>query len=994
MKSEKNILFSFLPSRLRAFMLSAFCLFLFASPLLPAQPLITTEYNYRHYTTQDGLPQMRCNAIFQDSKGFIWIGTESGFSRYNGLEFQSFFPEKNLNIFKFYEDENGNVVATGNYHHYRVLFNDKIEKFTPKQGLYFHEFYSMNLPSNYGVYVDFNNEQRGVYRVVHDTLQLVFKHPVLNQMGQTDFCFVYFDEVENLWYAPTGREGLYVIDQQGNILEKHNHYFETVVRFNNTIYAADYCNEGLFKKTKKGFEKVCNHKFVGNVNFIPLNDTILIIKCSNHIYRYLAHSDKLEIVFSPVGINLSIRNIMLDNEGNLWAATRTGVYNLYKLLFRKYTVNYGIREKNIITSLAETPQNTYYFGTIHSDLIKLSPNQSTKNINITSPHIWAEVKSFMDGACVYKNDIYVASNLQLLRVRNDKPQFLTQGDIFARAVFHINGDTLGVTSAYGFYLYNTEGKQLKFYSKEVLKQRGLAIWSLAVDKKGQIVVAGELGLSIIKGNDIELKNDTILFDSEGVTRDENGTVWIIAENRLCTWDGENIKLVYTFSERLLRCVKVVRENYLVVATTQGFSLFDLREYYAGKPMQICNYDQFNGFMGIEPLRNSIFEDSHGDVWLMSQNGVFRFNPEQLIQKQLPPRLQILNFSFSSDNVKWENSEFQPKISIKYFNNSVRFSYIGLSYSATNHVRYYYRLNGFQNEWSEPTKQREITFNNLPPGNYVFEIYADAGTNESRSEIQTFTFSIKPAFWQTAWFFIVCIVFLILIVTGTALRIQRRKNKILLENLGTEKELNDLSISSIRLKAIPHFNANVLAAIEYSIANRTKEEAMRILGTYSNFTYKTLSEVDKAARTLSDELDYVKMYLDLEKVRFINKFDFIINVDENVNNKVLLPNMILHTYCENAIKHGLMPLKSGGLLSITVTQQNNNVSVSIEDNGVGRAAAGQNLHIHSSKQGLSILNRQIEIYNRFNREKITQQIDDLAPGTRFTVVVPVGFSYGG
>ena len=289
-------------------------------------------------------------------------------------------------------------------------------------------------------------------------------------------------------------------------------------------------------------------------------------------------------------------------------------------------------------------------------------------------------------------------------------------------------------------------------------------------------------------------------------------------------------------------------------------------------------------------------------------------------------------------------------------------------------------------------RRNTTADGLLPGNYMFEIYADAGTDESSSETQSFLFSIKPAFWQTFWFYVACMALLMLASVGVAPSIQRRKNKILLEKLRMEKELNELRISSIRMKAIPHFNANVLAAIEYYIVNRTKEEAMRILGIYSDFTFKTLSEVDKAARPLSEELAYVKMYLDLEKIRFLDKFDYRIKIEEGVNESVQLPNMILHTYCENAIKHGLMPLKSGGLLSIQVSQRGRIVCVSVEDNGVGRDYAAKNPQFHSSKQGLSILNRQIEIYNCFNSEKINRRIDDLAAGTRFMVEVPLEYNY--
>jgi hypothetical protein len=352
---------------------------------------------------------------------------------------------------------------------------------------------------------------------------------------------------------------------------------------------------------------------------------------------------------------------------------------------------------------------------------------------------------------------------------------------------------------------------------------------------------------------------------------------------------------------------------------------------------------------------------------------------------------------SKDNIIWEDAK-HGMFQFGHRDNNIKFHYIGLNYSAVENVRYHYRLKGFQNDWSEPVKNRELTFNNLTPGEYVFEIYADAGTDETRCETQSFAFAIKPAFWQTAWFPVVSIAVLMLASAGVTIYIQRRKNRALLEKLRAEKELNELRISSIRLKAIPHFNANVLSAIEYYIANRTKEDAMRLLGIYSDFTLKTLSEVDKAARPLAEELAYVKMYLDLEKIRFMDKFDFHVVVEKGVDNSVLLPNMILHTYCENAIKHGLMPLKSGGLLTIQVSQHNRAVCVSVEDNGVGRSYAAQNPHLHSTKQGLPILNRQIEIYNRFNREKINQRIEDLsgktgqASGTRFTVEVPVDFAY--
>jgi LytS/YehU family sensor histidine kinase len=140
-----------------------------------------------------------------------------------------------------------------------------------------------------------------------------------------------------------------------------------------------------------------------------------------------------------------------------------------------------------------------------------------------------------------------------------------------------------------------------------------------------------------------------------------------------------------------------------------------------------------------------------------------------------------------------------------------------------------------------------------------------------------------------------------------------------------------------------------------------------------------------------------MYLQLEKLRFTDKFDYEVEVDPSIDKAVQIPNMVLHTYCENAIKHAFSTFQSGGVLKITAKQEENKVRVFVEDNGVGRAAAGANKHVRSSKQGLDILNRQIEIYNSFNKQKIVQQIVDLfnegiSCGTRFVLEVPCGFVY--
>jgi hypothetical protein len=447
----------------------------------------------------------------------------------------------------------------------------------------------------------------------------------------------------------------------------------------------------------------------------------------------------------------------------------------------------------------------------------------------------------------------------------------------------------------------------------------------------------------------------------------------------------------SFGSDVLFNLACTDDGLLVLSSSKDLKIMDIAT------RNIVTYDYSNGLSDCEPGWNTMTKDLDGNVWLATQSpNVLKFNPRKLFSRKHSPRLFIEKVESSTNNVDWKPVGNFEKLN--YRNKNLKIGFAGLCFSNPHAVSYRYRLLGYQDEWSAAISENEVFFTNLPDGNYEFQLIADCGDDDTQTPIVSQHFSLTPAFWQTTWFLIVCIVLLMAASAGLALYIQRRKNRVLLERLETERELNDLRIRSIRLRAIPHFNANVLAAIEYYIMNLSKTEALRLLGIYSRFTFQTLREVDRASRSLNEELEYVKMYLELEKLRFVNKFDYQIDIEPTVDvENVQLPNMILHTYCEKAVKHGLSSKNGDGVLNSKIIQSGTLVSVSVEDNGVGREAASQNKNIPSSKQGLDILSRQIEIYNRFNETKINQKIDDLytdgqPSGTRFTVEVPYGFVY--
>ena len=261
-----------------------------------------------------------------------------------------------------------------------------------------------------------------------------------------------------------------------------------------------------------------------------------------------------------------------------------------------------------------------------------------------------------------------------------------------------------------------------------------------------------------------------------------------------------------------------------------------------------------------------------------------------------------------------------------------------------------------------------------------------------------TYIQAPLTWYEHWW--VWLIALLLLTGGIwllALWYEKRRNQQKMLLLQRAKKEKDLQISAIRLKAIPHFHANVLAAIEYFVMNNSAEEATKYLKLYSDFTNETLQNIDQPARTVEEETEYIRKYLELEKLRYGERLQYDISVADDVNRQVLLPTMLLHTFCQNAIKHGISHKPQGGKISVIITRNQEDTVVTVEDTGIGRKAAKQ-LSMDSTKQGLRILHEQIELYNKSNCRHIKEHVSDLkdetghVAGTKYQLTIPEGFNF--
>ena len=193
----------------------------------------------------------------------------------------------------------------------------------------------------------------------------------------------------------------------------------------------------------------------------------------------------------------------------------------------------------------------------------------------------------------------------------------------------------------------------------------------------------------------------------------------------------------------------------------------------------------------------------------------------------------------------------------------------------------------------------------------------------------------------------------------------------LELFEANKKIGELKLAALRAAMNPHFIFNSLNSIQYFIMENDQRNATKYLSTFSKLIRGILNNSINNKIKLADELEQLQYYINLEQLRFENKFDFVLTTDTDIDiENIEIPSMLIQPYVENAILHGLYNKAGRGMLNIHVSEEGNNVIFEIEDDGIGREASAKirknNLPLHKSlgtsitEERLKIINNQIDV----------------------------------
>jgi len=314
------------------------------------------------------------------------------------------------------------------------------------------------------------------------------------------------------------------------------------------------------------------------------------------------------------------------------------------------------------------------------------------------------------------------------------------------------------------------------------------------------------------------------------------------------------------------------------------------------------------------------------------------------------------------------------------------------------------LRGFESEWMPATNAGFATYSNLPPGDYTFMVKSINKNGLESSSPATFSFKILNPYWATWWFYSICVVAIALL--GYLIyqwRTNVNKRKAATSRLLQRSKMLVLEQKSLNANMNRHFIFNALNSIQYYINNEDKKTANEYLASFAKLIRKNLDDAHQNLVSLSEELERLELYLSLEHMRFDDKFNYEIKLDEDVDiDSIKIPSMILQPFVENSIKHGILPLNKKGEVCIQISKNNKDQLVfGIEDNGIGidqslkKKDAGQRTHI---SKGMNITKSRMDLLKKITNKnfqirgpEVIKDKDDNTLGTKVEITLPINYN---
>lgn len=367
--------------------------------------------------------------------------------------------------------------------------------------------------------------------------------------------------------------------------------------------------------------------------------------------------------------------------------------------------------------------------------------------------------------------------------------------------------------------------------------------------------------------------------------------------------------------------------------------------------------------------------------ILTSESLYKIPTDSLYSVGCSAPLHLKYVRVNGENIDTEISSFD------HLQSKFEFKLSAVTLRYKNEVNYEYKLDGIDETYqTNEYHNNKIIYKSLPPGTYTFT--ARTNWRGQRSKAVSYPFTISPPFWRT-WLFYSLVIFCTGLITFVLIKwkIARIKRKNELKN-----ELNLSKLIAIQSQMNPHFIFNAINSIQGLILNERTEESYNYVVKFSQLVRQTLSFSNKEFISFEDELSLLEVYLEIEKLRFQDDFQF--EIETNNVAHIELPPMLIQPFVENAIKHGL--LHKEGLKKVHISFELKDTLVCrIVDNGIGREESSRikdrknkthtSFSTNATAKRLLIMNEHYEQQVRFTYRDLLEK--EVCVGTEVTILMP-------
>lgn len=976
--------------------------FLFLGIDLRAQSL-----NYKNYTIQQGISSNFLYSLLQDNKGFIWIASESGLSSFDGTTFVNFTTENGMpdnEVLKLYEDKQGRLWFLTLKGLIGFIHNGKIDKQTQLNKEIGDAVVAISEDCEGNLLVACS--KKGLLRI--NKGKIIAHHQIKSPDPRYQESHIFNHGLHT--DCETGRiitftYGAELIDvsRDGSIREYENPLpSDALLRsfpFPNSVmvYAPAATGKIKFDRGLVRVDQNMNRtvlveaKELGtSIRLAILQDNrgdlwvgtlngLIQLKKINGKYRFMNR-------YLP-GIRVS--SLLQDIEGNIWAGSLgDGLFIFPSNTIYSYTTQNGLKS-NAITVLAAKNENRVYAGTDNGYVNILSGDKITV-LNDPTAALGENDGYNRVTAFLFAKDstFWVAKDAGLLGYRNEKLKHYFYAGAIKSIVERPDGRLwIGSHAGIGNSIIQTKNS-IAFDTAigdigrtAAMFQDGNVLWFWT--EKG----LGSYDRGIIKQQAVDSK----LFAERiaCIQKDKLGDLWMASQGQgLIRKMGNKFQVISAkmgMASNICNSLFLEGDTVIWVATNSGLSKVTFLSLDK-KKYKIQNITMRHGLASDKVT--SVTKTGHM-IYAGTDKGLSFFDERDINPNNIPPPIYITGVKIWS-----KDTTIQQEYELNYQSNNIEIVYAGLSFRSLGSIVYKYKMEGIDTAWRY-TNYTSASFPVLPPGKYTFSVKCVNEDGTESSVPATVSFIVGRPYWQNWWFYVsaslLCIGVTAMAFTGRIRRIEER-NK--LRQLALEEERK-----ALRAQMNPHFIFNALNSIQYFILNKNILRANEYLSKFASLIRRILDNSEHASISIYDEVETVRLYIEIEAQRFDSSFEYEIEIEADVDKyNIEIPPMIIQPYVENAIWHGLLHRPTKGKLTIHIFKGVKSVICAIQDNGIGRKrsqeiAQKKNTKTHVSV-GMEITESRLSNISQIQRSNYSVTIHDLVDdqtneslGTRVELIFP-------